>query len=166
MTIESKKYRCNHAYIDGANLHRGTVKNGWMIDYDRFYIWLKDKYRIKRAYIFIGYVSMNDSLYNKMRRAGFLVRFKDTIRDHIGQIKGNCDADLVLRSSRDVYESVFDKSIIISSDGDFSSLVDFLQEKEKMPAILSPNRQCSILLMRTNAPISYLNDFKNFVCVK
>ena len=78
-------------------------------------------------------------------------------------MKGTCDSELVLRSVRDVYESVFDKSVIVSSDGDFDGLVGFLQEKKKMDTVLSPNAHCSILLMRTGVPITYLRDVRSFV---
>ncbi|MDP1629043.1 MAG: hypothetical protein Q8L57_00325 [bacterium] len=48
-------------------------------------------------------------------------------------------------------------------DGDYAGLVKFLQEKNKLKIILSPGiqKRCSILLKRTNAPITYLNDVKN-----
>ena len=98
-----------------------------------------------------------------MWKAGFLVRFKDTIANPSGSIKGNCDADMVLRSVRDTYESVFDKSVIVSSDGDFSCLVEFLQEKRRMSFILSPNDKCSVLLMRTQAPLTYLNNVRELI---
>jgi len=38
----------NVAYIDGANLHKGVNSLGWKLDYARFRIWLKDKYKINR----------------------------------------------------------------------------------------------------------------------
>lgn len=163
MLANKKRLKCNHAYIDGANLHRGTAKLGWRIDYQKFYTWLVEKHHIKRACIFMGYIPANDNLYMKMWKAGFLVRFKDTIADSSGSIKGNCDADMVLRSVRDVYESVFDKSVIVSSDGDFSCLVEFLQEKGRMSSILSPNDKCSVLLMRTQTPLTYLNDVRELI---
>ena len=163
MPIASTKLRCNHAYVDATNLDKGTSKSAWRVDYHKFYIWLKEKHHIKRAYIFIGYIPRYDNLYARMREAGFLVRFKDTVNDKDGHVKGNCDADLVLRSVRDVHESVFEKAIIVSSDGDFGSLVSFLQEKEKMDRVISPNKDCSILIMRTGVPVTYLNDIREFI---
>src|SRR5580698_8269053 len=84
MPTTKKILKCNHAYIDGANLHKGTAKLGWRIDYHKFYTWLVEKHHIKRAYIFIGYIPAYDNLYVKMWEAGFLVRFKDTITDRSG----------------------------------------------------------------------------------
>ena len=48
------KQKVNIAYIDAANLDRALKSLNWKIDYARFRIWLKDKYQIERAYIFIG----------------------------------------------------------------------------------------------------------------
>jgi uncharacterized LabA/DUF88 family protein len=150
----------NYAYIDGANLHKGTVELGWMIDYDKFFTWLKDKYDIKVAYMFIGNVSKYASLYEKMKNAGFTLIFKDVTNNRYGQIKGNCDADLVLQAARDVFEKEYGNAIIVSSDGDFSGLVRFLQEKGKMESVLSPSNRCSIFLLRTGAPLTYLDQVK------
>ncbi|TSC92531.1 MAG: Uncharacterized protein CEN89_625, partial [Candidatus Berkelbacteria bacterium Licking1014_7] len=76
-----------------------------------------------------------------------------------------CDADLVLQATRDAYENNFKKAIIITSDGDYASLVKFLKEKDKLSVILSPSikKKCSILLKRTNANIVYLNDKKSIL---
>ena len=165
MLKHTSKYQCNHAYIDAANLDKGTVNLGWRVDYDRLYTWLRENHDVKRAYIFIGYISKYDNLYAKMRNAGFLVRFKDVTNDNNGQTKGNCDADLVLRAARDVHESVFEKAVTVSSDGDFSGLVDFLIEKKKMSHIISPNKKCSIFLRSKKSPITYLNDVRNLIAV-
>ncbi len=155
----------NFAYIDGANLYKGLESSNWKLDYERFRIWLKEKYNVKRAYIFIGLISKYKDLYTYLQESGFTLVFKETVYDGDGKPKGNCDADLVLQAVRDTYEDNFDKAVIISSDGDYSSLVKFLQEKDKLEAILSPSNvdKCSILLKRTNAPIVYINDQKSIL---
>ena len=43
----------NFAYIDGANLHKGILELGWRLDYQRFRVYLRDKYAISKAYIFL-----------------------------------------------------------------------------------------------------------------
>ena len=95
-----------------------------------------------------------------MQEAGFTLVFKEVVYDGDGKPKGNCDADLVLQATRDAYENKFDKAVIITSDGDYAGLVKFLQEKQKLLAILSPSneKKCSILLKRTGAKIAYIND--------
>jgi len=69
---------------------------------------------------------------------GFTLIFKEVIYDGIGKPKGNCDADLVLRVARDTYENNFDQAIIITSDGDYASLVKFIQEKKEIVSCIVP----------------------------
>ena len=152
--------RNNFAYIDGANLYKGVAGDGWKLDYRRFRVWLEEKYGVKRAYLFIGLVAKHKDLYTRLQEQGFTLVFKETTRDGEGNVKGNCDADLVLRAVVDVYEQNCDKAIIVSGDGDYASLVVFLSEKRKLVSILSPNKHCSILLKRTNVAIGYLMDYR------
>ncbi len=150
----------NFAYIDGANLHKGITELGWMLDYKRFRVWLSEKYSVKNAYIFIGLIPRYKDLYNYLQRCGFILVFKEVVYDSNGKAKGNCDADLVLQVVRDTYENKYEKAIIISSDGDYASLIKFLKEKNKLKVVLSPHTKdyCSILIKRINIPISYLYD--------
>ncbi|MDD5144694.1 MAG: NYN domain-containing protein [Candidatus Pacebacteria bacterium] len=163
--MQKDKEKNNIAYIDAANLHNGIGSLGWKLDYARFRVWLSEKYSAKAAYLFIGLVPKYKDLYTHLQEAGFTLIFKETIYDGDGNIKGNCDADLVLQVTRDYYENKFNRAIIVASDGDYSSLVKFLREKGKMWAILSPanTRKCSILLKRTEAPIIYLNDKRSIL---
>lgn len=150
----------NFAYIDGANLHRGIESLGWNLDYRRFRIWLSEKYEVRLAYLFIGLIPRYKELYKYLQEAGFTLVFKEVVYDGNGKPKGNCDADLVLQATRDTYENKFNKAVVVSSDGDYAGLVKFLQERQKLLAILSPSneKKCSILLKRTGAKIAYIND--------
>lgn len=151
----------NFAYIDGANLHKGVADLGWKLDYKRLRLWLNNKYKIKRAYLFLGLIPKYKDLYTYLQEVGFTLVFKETTYDGNGKAKGNCDADLVLQVMRDTYENNFEKAVIISSDGDYASLIKFLQEKNKLLMILSPSNRCSILLKRTSARISYIDHIRS-----
>jgi uncharacterized LabA/DUF88 family protein len=150
----------NNAYIDGANLHNSTKHIGLELDYRRLRIWLREKYGVGEAYIFLGFIEQYAELYAHLRRCGFILIFKEVVYDGTGKAKGNCDADLVLHAVSDAYERKFAKALIVSSDGDYASLVRFLNKRQQIEAILSPARQenCSVLLKRTNVPIVYLDD--------
>jgi len=164
----NKQKQNNFAYIDGNNLYKGTTKSNWRIDLVRFRKWLSDKYSVTKAYYFIGLVPEQKSLYLFLQEAGYVLVFKEVTCNKKGEIKGNCDADLVLKSVVDAYEGSCDKQVLITSDGDFSGLAKFLDEKGKLKAILSPSiaTKCSILLKRTNLPIVYLKDVKNKIQMK
>jgi len=155
-----KKRENNFAFIDGANLYKGIESSGWTLDYRRFRVWLSEKYGVKKAYIFLGLVPKYKELYKYLQEAGFVLIFKEVIYNTQGEPKGNCDADLVLQAARDAYENKFDKAVLVSSDGDYASLVKFLLERARFSIILSTHSKdkCSILLKRTGAKISYINE--------
>ncbi|MFH1098641.1 MAG: hypothetical protein V1723_01830, partial [Candidatus Uhrbacteria bacterium] len=56
------------AYIDGANLYRGVKSLGWELDYARFRVWLREKYGVTIAYLFIGLVPKYKDLYTDLQR--------------------------------------------------------------------------------------------------
>ena len=155
-----KKVGRNYAYIDGSNLHKGIENLGWQLNYKKFRIWLRDKYNVEKAYLFLGLIPKNKDLYASLQEAGFTLIFKEVVYDNEGKAKGNCDADLVLKAVRDAYENFFEKAVLVSSDGDYAGLVKFLQEKNKLLTIISPAvpDKCSILLKRTSAKIAYVNE--------
>lgn len=160
-----KKQENNFAYIDGANLYGGVESLGWKLDYRRFRVWLSEKYGVKAAYLFIGLIPKYKELYKYLQESGFTLIFKEVIYDGNGKPKGNCDADLVLQAACDTYENKFDTAVIVSSDGDYASLIKFLKEHEKLKVILSPHTKnlCSILIKRTGAPIAYLDNQKGIL---
>lgn len=151
------------AYIDGANLHKGIKSLGWSLDYKRFRVWLSDKYNVKTAYLFIGLIPKHKELYQFLQEAGFTLVFKEVVYDGDGKAKGNCDADLVLQAVCDCYEKKFEKSVIVTSDGDYAGLVNFLNKKKSLLSVISPRNKCSYLLRKLNIPILYLSDQKNIL---
>lgn len=146
----------NFAYVDAANLHKGVQDLGWELDYRRFRVWLQERYAVQRAYLFIGLVPKYKDMYTRLQEAGFTLVFKEVTVGGDGKVKGNCDADLVLRATCDAYEGNCMHAVLVSSDGDYAGLVKFLLDRQRLTAVLSPNDKCSVLLKRTGAPIAYL----------
>ena len=131
-----KKPLVNYAFIDGTNLHRTMLEVGWNLDYQRFRIYLREHYGIAKAYYFIGYMPENNPLYTFLQSVGYIVIFKPILRTPDGQIKGNCDSELVLQAMIDLND--YEKAIIVSSDGDFYCLINYLHEKDKLLCVLAP----------------------------
>ena len=150
--------RNNFAFIDAQNVHLRIKSLGWDLDWHKFRIYLKEKYSVSVAYLFIGYIPSNQDLYSKLQKAGYILIFKPISFDGERKAKGNCDADLVLRTMIELPN--FDKAMIVTSDGDFYSLVRYLYEKDKLQMVLSPYIEtCSKLLKQeAKSKINYLND--------
>jgi len=160
MMRRMKKRENNYAFIDSQNLYRGIKSLGWELDNQRFRTYLKEKYSVEIAYVFIGFVAGNQPLYDVLQKAGFVLVFKPTIPDGAGDIKGNVDADLVLKAMIDFPN--YDGAVIISSDGDFYSLVKHLYENNKLRCVMSPYvKTCSSLLKReAKEKIIYMANLK------
>ena len=145
-------------YIDGNNLHRGAKEIGFEIDYKKFRGWLRQKYNPSIVYLFIGLVPDRVKFYEYLQECGFVLVFKQTVSVG-GQVKGNCDAELVLKTVSDFYMKSFSKCMLVTGDGDFGCLVQFLKENKVINGILSPDEnKCSILLRNKNIDITFLND--------
>ncbi|MCX6785740.1 MAG: NYN domain-containing protein [Candidatus Komeilibacteria bacterium] len=148
----------NYAFIDSQNLNLGVQKLGWKLSFRKFRVYLEEKYQIVKAYLFIGYIPNNRDLYKALQEVGYVLIFKPVLQNTV--VKGNVDADLVLQAMMDLKE--YDKAVIVSSDGDFYSLVRYLKEQDKLELVLSPNRdKCSSLLKISAGPkIEFMNNLR------
>mgnify|MGYP001589963586 CR=1 FL=1 len=155
----------NVAYIDGANLHKASLQLGWKLDYLRLRVWLTEKYGVNQAYLFLGLIPKYKNLYTYLQEIGFTLVFKDVTYYGKGKVKGNCDAEIIVRAMKDAYENVHQKAVLVASDGDYAVLVSALIENGKFETILSPApaEKCSILLKRTGAKIAYITDQRSIL---
>lgn len=145
-------------YIDGNNLHQAAKELGFEIDYKKFRGWLGQKYHIKVAYLFIGFMKNRLAFYEYLERCGFCLIFKQTLI-YRGVVKGNCDAELILKIISDFYKNSYDWCYLVSGDGDFSCIVEFLRDNNVFAAIISPDyNKCSIFLRDKNVEIVFLNN--------
>lgn len=138
----------NYAFIDSQNVNLGVKSLGWSIDYRKLRLYLKNKHNITQAFIFIGLIANNQKLYTALQQAGFIIIFKPTIRyfeNGKETVKGNVDAELVLHAAAIEYHN-YDKAMIISGDGDFACLINYLEKNNKLLQLVTPNQNYSKLL--------------------
>ena len=163
-------FKNTYAFVDSQNLNLGTQRMGWKLDWRKFRRYLRDKYGVTKAYLFIGYMSENEALYEYMHELGYLVVLKPTVdmssqetspkteeKDKVG-VKGNVDADLVLYAMKEIPN--YTKAIIVSGDGDFHGLIEYLNDKNKLAQVLTPNWQYSSLLKPFDAKITRLDQLR------
>ncbi len=155
-----KKDLKNYAFIDGQNLNLSIQNLGWKLDFIRFRIYLREKYKVGIAYLFIGYLPENQDLYNSLQKYGYVLIFKPTLRYKNGKVKGNCDAELVLQAMVD-YKN-YSKAVVVSGDGDFHCLIRHLAQQDKLEKVLIPNKLSYSALLKKFAAnkIAFLNDLK------
>lgn len=155
----------NYAFIDAQNLNLSIQTLGWKVDFQRLRIYLKDKYKIEKAFFFLGYVKENEFLYKKLRNIGFEIIFKPILKYKNGKIKGNVDAELVLQTM--IEYSKFDQAVIITGDGDFHCLVSYLIKQNKLKKLLVPNKKSySSLLKRFPNYLAFVSDLEHKLKMK
>lgn len=155
--VSIKKYPTVYAFIDSQNLNLGVSKSikkrgkfvykGWELDYKKFRVYLFNKFRVKKAILFIGYIPKYEKLYSNLIKKGFELVYKPVVLNSSKKYKGNIDAELVLHSCRVEYDR-YDKAVIVSGDGDFFCLHKFLSEENKLEKIIIPNTKSESSLLR------------------
>src|SRR3989344_7938310 len=143
------KGKPNYAFIDGQNLYLGTKDCGITLDYAKFRVYLKEKYNVERAYVFIGYLPENRELYDSLQDQGYILKFKPVLPAKNGQKqKGDVDADMAFNIMK--YYKEYAGAVLITSDGDFDTTTSYLRKKKKLGAVISPNKdKCSSLLEKS-----------------
>ncbi len=170
-----QKKPTTYAFIDSQNLHLGVsndvvnrngkkIYTGQRLDYRKFRNYLREKYNVRRAYIFIGFIPTNNKLYSYLQEAGYTIIFKTiaAYTDNNGEVqtKGNVDTDIVLYSAA-ILAREYEKAIFVSGDGDFLSLYKYLDDQNKLGEILVPNRhRYSKLLKEYQAKLRFISDLK------
>ena len=149
----------NFAFIGSQNLIMATKEMGWVLDTHRFRVYLKEKYSVTKAYLFIGYMEDYPFLYKSLQEKGYVLIFRPTLKDKDGKVrKGNCDTELVLQAMID--KDQYNRAVIITGDGDFYCLINYLIKEEKLYKLLIPSQaKYSALLKRF--PSGYLAFISN-----
>ncbi len=116
--------------------------NPWDIDLARFRIYLEQKYHVTKAYYFLGFVQEeNNDIYEEIQKAGFVLLFREHNPAMLGTKKGNVDADIIFNVMKKLYKKEdFEKVVLVSGDGDYKRMVDFLIEEKRFEKILFPDR--------------------------
>ena len=149
------KIRNNFAFIDSQNLNLSIRDQGWLLDFGKFRKYLEDRFNVAKAFLFIGLVPENQNLYTYLQKVGYILVFKPTLRLPNEKVKGNVDAELVLHAM--IEYSNYDKAVIITVDGDFYCLIEYLESKQKLERLVIPNKyKYSSLLRRFSCWITFL----------
>ena len=160
LRIKNSPKKPVYAFIDSQNLNLGVQSQEWELDFNRFRVFLKDKYQVKKAFLFIGFIPKYKSLYAFLKKSGYHVIYKPVLeqKKKSQPIKGNVDAELVLHTI--IEFNNYDKAVIVSGDGDFHCLVEYLENKSKLLKLIVPNRRYSSLLRKFSRYIVNIDLFR------
>ncbi len=72
---------------------------------------------------------------------------------------------MVLKATSDFYEKAFDKCILITGDGDFGCLVEFMKNNNSLKLVIAPDEnKCSILIRNKDVEITFLDQLYHKFC--
>lgn len=177
--MRQKSTKPVYAFIDSQNLNVSVQRYGWKMDWRKFRQFLSDKHGVGKAYMFIGYVPENEAMYEQLHDSGYMIVLKPTfdmtrVRAEAGEqkaedkkeedkkpVKGNIDADLVLWAMKEMPN--YSKAIIVSGDGDFFSLVEYLEGKGRLLKLLTPGGHYSNLYNKYESYIERLDQSRKLL---
>ena len=165
-TAQKSESKYNYAFIDSQNLHMGVQSQGWKLDFKRFKSYLQSKHNVSKAFLFIGYLEEQTDMYQKLREMGYTLVFKPTVTGGEGEVKGNVDAELVLEIMKEWNN--YNRAVVVSGDGDFYNLVEYLREQKKLEVLLIPNknRYSQLYNDMPKGKIRFMNNLKSKLSYK
>lgn len=133
----------NIAYIDNQNLQIATktADDPWRINMKRFRVYLREKYDVEIAYLFMGaFDPEKQQLYMLLQKFGYVLVWRLHAMEALSNKKGNVDTDIVFYIMRDCYEGE-DGVVLVSGDGDFCRTVEHVRDKGRLAKILLPSHK-------------------------
>ena len=174
--FENKKKEVVYAFIDSQNLNLGVRNDirtkdgkhfrykGWSLDFGKFYTYLKEELGVQKALVFIGFMAENQELYDSLTKIGYELVYKPVLEiankeSSDIKIKGNIDAEMVMHTM--INYPKYDKAIIVSGDGDFYCLEEYLEKNGKLGKIVISNKwNYSSLLEKFSKYFVNVNDLR------
>lgn len=159
-----------YTFIDAANIIYGARKTGgWKVDYRKLSKYLKTRYNSKKIFFYAGVLSLDSNEFNNLKKYGFILRLKEVKEfkrkplkrkttcpkcSHSftkkiyrkPQRKANCDVDLTFDAMR--YSSAYSRVIILSGDGDFYPLLQFLQSRGREVRVIAESNSTAVSIKK------------------
>ncbi len=156
-----RKKNSNYAFIDNENVNISIQRMGRKIDRTRLRIFLEKELQIEKAYMFLWYMEEFEPMYELFRDSWYELVFKKVHQGENVQNKWNIDAELVLHTM--IHINNYHQAVIVSWDGDFASLAEYLTSTNKLRAVVVPNKKRSsgFLQEAADGRFLYLDGFKH-----
>ncbi len=137
----------NYAYVDTQNVNLSTQNQWRKLDRKKLFVYLKERYKVTKCYLFLGYIPTNQDMYTFFQSIWYILIFKPVLEIQ-WKTKWNVDAELVLQAMIDYDE--YKKAIVITWDGDFACLIKYLYKNNKLEKLVVPDqKKHSVFLKQT-----------------
>lgn len=132
-----------YAFVDTSNIIYGAKAEGWYIDHKKLHNYLRKKFEASKIFFYFGRNDKNPrqvKFLQKLQYFGYILRIKQ-IKWYGKRMKANCDVDLTMDMLllRDKYTN----AVILTGDGDFLPLFEYLRKQGKKITIIAFSKRTS-----------------------
>lgn len=160
-----------YAFIDASNIIYGTRDEGWKVDFQKLFKYLKERYKCRKIYYFAGQEKEDlkqQKFYKLLEKFGYDLVLKEVKiykqEDGRNIKKANCDVDLTFYAMR--HKDRFQRAVFFSGDGDFFVLLDYLRKQRKKILVIANGkrtaREIRVLMGANFTPISSLQELLKY----
>jgi uncharacterized LabA/DUF88 family protein len=144
-------------YVDAANIILSAQNHGLDIDSLKLVRHLTDVHRATRVMYFTGNFKSKRREFDVLKTAGVELVYKEIYNEE-HKAKANCDVEIAHRMTKDALLNPPEKIVLVSGDGDFAALCDFVHERSiEMKVVAFDPISCSrVLKRRAFTKISFL----------
>jgi uncharacterized protein (TIGR00288 family) len=133
--VENKRVLC---LIDGGNLYHAAYKKKLNIDFAQFIAWFKEHTQKKfQAYYYSAFDPEDDKqteFMEGLKKVGYKMHLKPIRKVAKDVIKGNLDVELTVDAIR--LKRAYDILLLVSGDGDFTYLLQYLEKTGRETMVL------------------------------
>lgn len=153
-------------YIDAANIILSCKNVDLRIDILKLIQNLKDKFRTEKIIYFTGNFKSMEKYFDTLIENGVEMIYKEIYNEN-DKTKANCDVEISHRITYDIENGLVDKVILLSGDGDFVHLADYInRNKKKITVIAAEPISCSRMIKKRQfIALSYLRDFGDGILI-
>ena len=137
-----------YAFIDASNIIYGAKAEGWFIDHEKLFNYLRKRFRASKVYFYFGTDDKNAKqvrFLQKLKSFGYVLRVKQ-IKWYGARIKANCDVDLTLDMI--LLKDKYHGAVVLTGDGDFLPLFEHLRTIGKKITVMAFTQRTSQDLRR------------------
>ena len=136
-----KKQLKTYAFVDASNIIYGASGYGWKMDFKKLTKYLKERYQVTRILYYAG-VDMQNlkqlKFYEKLQEFGIELRLVPVKTFSDGRKKADIDSKMTFEMM--LYFKEYDKAIIMTGDGDFFWVLEYLIRSKKYITLIAHSK--------------------------
>lgn len=138
LQLNNKVKQKTYVFIDASNIIYGASNHGWKMDFKKLAHYLKTRFKAVRVIYYAGLDAENNKqlgFYEKLQEFNYILRLVPVKTFKDGKKKADVDSRMTFEIMK--YFSKYNRAIVMTGDGDFYWVLEYLLEKKKEVKLLS-----------------------------